>query len=172
MLAMHLSNSAEWFTPDVILERAQRVLGHIDLDPASCEAANMRVGARTFFTAEQDGLAQDWDRYAGTVFLNPPGDKRGKLPKAFWEKFMTMKDMSQGIYVGFSLEQLRYLPDLGSMLNTVVIPRKRISYLGPDGKVKNSPPHGSFIVHRSPGSLHFRDNFCREFRDIANVIFT
>lgn len=62
--------SDEFFTPDHFVEAVRDVLGSIELDPASCEEANATVGALKYFTAEEDGLAQEW--LAQTVFLNPP----------------------------------------------------------------------------------------------------
>jgi hypothetical protein len=38
----------EWYTPVKYIEAARRVLGNIDLDPASCEAAQTTVRARQF----------------------------------------------------------------------------------------------------------------------------
>jgi len=58
-----------WMTPDDYAAKAQRVLGGIDLDPASTPEANNVIKARRFFTAAQDGLKQAW---TGKVWLNPP----------------------------------------------------------------------------------------------------
>jgi hypothetical protein len=64
-----LDGWAEWYTPAAILEAARKALGAIDLDPASSDIAQALVQARAFFTAEDDGLAQEWH---GRVWLNPP----------------------------------------------------------------------------------------------------
>jgi DNA N-6-adenine-methyltransferase (Dam) len=63
------SLSTEYYTPQVYLDAAREVLGPIELDPASCAQANRTVRAARYFTAEEDGLAQEWH---GTVYMNPP----------------------------------------------------------------------------------------------------
>ena len=59
----------ENYTPAVYIEAVRRVLGEIDLDPASRRIAQETVKAKRFFTKEDDGLRQVW---TGRVFLNPP----------------------------------------------------------------------------------------------------
>lgn len=66
----HSSESAEHFTPPDIVERARRVMGGIDLDPASCAEANAWIRAERFFTRQDDGFTRAWQ---GRVFCNPPG---------------------------------------------------------------------------------------------------
>jgi len=70
MIIQHSSESTEHFTPPEYVEAARRVLGHIDLDPASSPVANEIVKADCYFTAEANGYLQPW---AGRVFVNPPG---------------------------------------------------------------------------------------------------
>jgi phage N-6-adenine-methyltransferase len=59
----------EWHTPPDWLDDVRAVLGKIDLDPASSDAAQESVRATRYFTQEDDGLAHEWH---GRVFLNPP----------------------------------------------------------------------------------------------------
>lgn len=59
----------EWYTPAWIIALAKRVMGGIDLDPASCAEANATVGATHYYSAEEDGY---WKQWRGRVWLNPP----------------------------------------------------------------------------------------------------
>ena len=73
------SNAARWrledhpaqvfLTPEYVLAPVRGALGgRIDLDP--CTTPENPVGARTFFTPPQDGVALPWD--VCTAFCNPP----------------------------------------------------------------------------------------------------
>lgn len=83
----------EWFTPARYVEAARRVMGEIDLDPASCELANKVVKAAKYHTKEDNGLERPW---YGRVWLNPPygrihPDLTGSIQsfqKAFAEKLL------------------------------------------------------------------------------------
>lgn len=59
----------EWFTPSEYVEAARLVMGGIDLDPASHEAAQVSIKAGAYYTKDTNGLARPW---FGRVWLNPP----------------------------------------------------------------------------------------------------
>lgn len=63
------TGETEWYTPARYVELARRVLGTIDLDPASCDAAQKTVRATAYYTKTEDGLSREWH---GRVWLNPP----------------------------------------------------------------------------------------------------
>ena len=71
----------EWYTPPPIIEAARNLMGSIDLDPASCEAANTVVQAKQYFGINDDALQQHW---GGNLWLNPPYGAR--LLRAFHKK--------------------------------------------------------------------------------------
>ena len=57
----------ERYTPDWVLDLSRKVMGGIDLDPAS--DPKQRVPALNHFTKEDNGLERGW---SGRIFLNPP----------------------------------------------------------------------------------------------------
>lgn len=75
----------EWFTPEFVVDKVKKMLGHIDLDPASCKTANdLYINARKIYTKHDNGLDNPWN---GKVFLNPPYS--AKLIKQFIDKAVT-----------------------------------------------------------------------------------
>ena len=66
-------SSNEHYTPVRIIDAARDVMGGIDLDPASCETAQVRIQAATWYGAKDDGLSQIW---GGRIWLNPPYSNR------------------------------------------------------------------------------------------------
>jgi phage N-6-adenine-methyltransferase len=60
----------EWYTPADYIEAARKVMGSIDLDPASCDLAQTVVQADVYLTKAENGLHMQWIR--DNVWLNPP----------------------------------------------------------------------------------------------------
>lgn len=162
--------SVEWYTPETILEKVRKVFDDdIDLDPASCQTANLVVRANRFYSCETDGLSQDWK--AKNVFLNPPGGKTGNTSNSFiwWNKFLSeykKGNFQSGIYLGFSVEQL-CIND--TMLDWFIcFCRKRIKFVQSDLK-RNAPTHSNFLllVSEDPSTIR---RFVKEFEDMGKVI--
>jgi hypothetical protein len=76
VLATLRSDSDDWHTPPMYIEAARKVLGEIDLDPASNPQANQYVKAKEILTINEDGLKWRW---RGRVWLNPPYGGKQKL---------------------------------------------------------------------------------------------
>lgn len=62
------SESAEWTTPQIIINKTLELFGEIDLDPCS-NPDFPNIPAKNHFTEKDDGLSKDW---FGKVYMNPP----------------------------------------------------------------------------------------------------
>ncbi len=163
----HVSNNSgenEWYTPKHIIEAARRVMGGIDLDPASSEIANRTVQAARFFTAEDDGLQQEWP--VGRIWLNPPYSQ--PLIAKFSDKFtlhMMRKPTSQGIALVNNATETAWGQKLLSVATAVCFPQRRTRFLDPLGN-PGSPLQGQMIVYAGAHS----DCFAIGFSEFGEVL--
>lgn len=168
MNIMHSSRTDRWFTPIPIIERVKKVLGPIDLDPASEPLANERVGAGEYYT--EDGQNLKW---FGTMFINPPGGKTGNQSNTaiFWKKLMQSRNKIQhAIFLAFSLEALQTtqgkgVPSIGEF--PFCVPARRIRFDTPFGPSK-APSHSNVIVY-VPGQRDTSDLFRQVFVELGVV---
>lgn len=171
--AQHSAASVEHYTPPHIVEAARATLGRIDLDPASCAAANETVGAPDFFTEAEDGLARAWGSKAAPsrVFLNPPGgvlagpagpyDTRSSAC-AWWRHLLCEHldgRVSAAVFLAFNLEFLSTAQDPrgvwpSPLAYPVCILSRRLRFSG-----AASPPHASALVYLGPDPGAFHANF-------------
>jgi hypothetical protein len=150
----------------------------IDLDPASDARANEKIGAERIITREQDGLAIDWGT-PRTVFLNPPGGKRGNksLAALFWTRLMQQRagylGFDHAIFLAFSLEQLQTTqgdsdrPPIGRF--PFVVPRRRMRFVDAAGNVGPAPSHSNMIVY-VPGRVNEQELFFSVFGELGSCI--
>jgi phage N-6-adenine-methyltransferase len=78
-MSVHFSSATDnWATPQDLFDKLNDVY-HFELDVC---ASKENAKCKTFFTVEQDGLAQDWK---GSCWMNPPyGREIGKwMAKAY-----------------------------------------------------------------------------------------
>jgi ParB family chromosome partitioning protein len=122
----------EWYTPSFIIEAARQVMSSIELDPASCEAAQRTVRASVFFSKDDDGLSKTW---AGRVWLNPPYS-RELLPQ-FCEKMASSiesGDVDTAIILVNSSTETAWFRRLSGVCNMICFPSKRINFNGANGE--------------------------------------
>ena len=170
------SRSDEWYTPSYILDMVHETIGSIDLDPASSEQANLVVKAAKYFTREDNALSiEKWTKVPATVFLNPPGGKLGNksLTALFWQRLVDLRTaglLSEAIFMGFSLEHMAVTQSCSlSICNfPVVIPRKRIRFVSPEGTF-NSPTHSNVIVY-IPGIENNTSRFKEVFGQLGAIL--
>lgn len=139
----HVANNSgnnEWYTPKEYIEAAKKVMGTIDLDPASCETANKIVQAKIFYTTEDNGLLKPW---FGNVWLNPPysADLIGK----FAEK-AAQKEYKQAIILVNNATETAWFNTLIQVASAVVFPSSRVKFYMPDGKT-GAPLQGQAVIY-------------------------
>jgi len=145
------SGNSEWYTPQKYVEAVHEVMGFIDTDPCSCEAANEVVRAETFFTEEHDGLQHEWH---GCVYVNPPyGD--GTVEE-FAVKLLLELDAgraTQAIFLVNNCTETRWFQA------AVCFPCGRISFWSPD-RASKTPLQGQAILYFGTNAKRFKRVFC------------
>lgn len=153
----------EWYTPAEYIDRARRVLGGFDVDPASNEAAQGVVRAGTYFTAETNGLAQEWN---GRVWLNPPYAQ--PLISQFMEKLrdeVQSGRCSDAIALTHNYTDTRWFQDTANLASAICFTRGRIRFYSPSGDVA-SPTQGQAFFYFGNNI----DGFRAEFSEIGFVV--
>lgn len=158
------SGNNEWYTPREFTDAARKVMGGIDLDPASCEAANASVGAKRFFSVDDNGLAQKW---GGRVWMNPPYAQ--PLVTQFCEKLAAhahAKEVKQAIVLVNNATETQWFGALASVSSALCFPSGRVRFWHP--KRKSAPLQGQAVVYVGAK----RDEFVRVFRPFGLVVLT
>lgn len=160
------SGNNEWYTPPKFIEAARLAMGGIDLDPASSEIANRTVQAATFYTAEDDGLRQDWH---GKVWMNPPYSQ--PLIADFCERvanLYAMEEIEQACVLVNNATETKWFQTLLDEASCVCFPSSRIKFLDPDGQPNGAPLQGQAIVYFGDRLYEFVETF-RKFGAVVEV---
>lgn len=147
-----------WSTPDDIIERVQAAFGGtIDLDPATNEAAQHRIGATTYYTAERDGLAYTWH---GQVWLNPPYSH--PLVEQFTSKLLVEFDngnVTEAIVLLNAATDTRWMQALLRPGTLICLVCGRIQFVDEDNEPGTSPRHAQVILYFGGRAGAFREAF-------------
>ena len=150
------SGNSEWYTPKEYADAVHEVMGFIDTDPCSCEVANEVVRAETYYSAEQDGLQQEWH---GCVYVNPPyGD--GTVEE-FAVKLLLELDAgraTQAIFLVNNCTETRWFQTLVCHASAICFPCGRISFWSPDRPSK-TPLQGQAILYFGTNAKRFKRVF-------------
>lgn len=151
---IHNSGNDEWYTPAEYTEAAMKVMGSIDLAPASCKTANQIVKKANYYTAKTDVLQNEW---YGNIFLNPP--YASKLVEKFIDKLVNKHDnYQQAIVLINNATETKWFYKLIRIASAVVFPKGRIKFYTPSGKT-GSPLQGQAIVYIGNKSEIFVEKF-------------
>lgn len=161
---LHSSESNEWMTPLKYIESARKVLGQIDLDPASNEEANKMIKASVFHDINTNGLNQRW---FGSVWMNPPyGFTKGSgSNQEIWTKKLIneyeQKNVKQAICLVNAVTDRKWFQKLWRY--PICFTDHRIEFIaGSDNiKTKNQPTNGNAFVYFGKDFEEFRKEFSK-----------
>jgi site-specific DNA-methyltransferase (adenine-specific) len=132
--ALFTSNSDEWATPQDTFDKLNCEF-HFDLDPCAT-AENHKTDS--YFTAEQDGLDQNWGGHR--VFCNPPYSEIDKwVEKAYRE---SRQDHTIVVLLIPARTDTRYFHNFIYNRAEIRFAKGRLKF----GQSKNSAPFPSMIV--------------------------
>lgn len=146
----------EWYTPPDYVEAARRVLGRIDLDPASSEKAQKTIKARRYYSADDDGLSQEW---RGSVWLNPPYAQ--PLIHQFAEKAVAEVNagrVTEAIVLTHNYTDTAWFHLLESACSAICFTRGRIRFVSSSGELA-SPTQGQAFFYFGNRRDEFADVF-------------
>lgn len=155
------SGNTEYYTPPEIVEAARRVMGRIDLDPASSLRANQIVKADKIYIAAQDGLQYQW---TGNVWMNHPF---GRNQNSEWVDRLIDSYLSgwvaQACCITYACTSEAWFHPLMIFPQCFLVPRT--NYLLPDGSVKHGVTKGSVVTYMGNN----KSKFIRAFRKLGTV---
>lgn len=162
-----MAKSFDWYTPAMYPDAARKVMGSIDLDPASCDEANRLVKASKYYDEAADGLTQPW---YGNLWLNPPYCKSGSISnQETWTCKLIAEyeagHVAQAVLLVNAATETRWFQRLYDY--PVCFVKGRIRFISPTG-TNTGPTVGSAFVY-------FGSNvqaFDAVFRQIGRVVYS
>ena len=165
----------EHYTPGRFIRAARAVMGGIDLDPASSDAANERIRATVHYTVENDGLAHEWH---GRVWMNPPySHPEIRLFTAKLGAEFDAGRVTQAVTLTNNASDTRWFRELWCRASARcdTSGRPKFWHLDQDGNVEwgNTPLQGLTFIYMGPRARRFMLAFRRfgilSFQDGASL---
>ena len=126
------SGNTEWYTPKQYIESARKVMGSIDLDPASSKEAQKIVRATKYYDSKADGLKKNWK---GNIWLNPPYSN----VKLFVDKLLDSR-YDQAIVLVNNATETEWFARLAERSSAMVFHTGRIKFATPESDGEGTTP--------------------------------
>ena len=164
---VHYTGETEWTTPPHIIESARRVMGEIDLDPASNPASQEVVKATKYFTSADDGLKRTW---RGRVWLNPPYSV-GVLTDFvdLLLVYLAHGGVDEALLLVNNATDAAWFHACLGAASALCLLRGRLRFLRPDGKPAGSPIQGQVVFYFGEGVRRFGAEFSQHGRIVVPV---
>jgi ParB family chromosome partitioning protein len=146
----------EWYTPAKYVELVRKVLGSIDLDPASHPIAQQTVQAAQFFIEADNGLAKPW---RGGVFCNPPYSKGLITP--FVDKLLSeiaSGNVREAILLTHNHSDTRWFQAVLGQARRVCFTAGRLNFYGPNSEIA-APVQGQTFHYFGTNTEKFEEVF-------------
>lgn len=152
----------EGYTPALYVEAARRVMGAINVDPASNDRAQAIVQADTYYTQKESGLDKPW---RGAVFLNPPYNS-GLIEKFIGKLFAEIEagNTTAAVLLTNNNTDTRWFHDSAVLATAICLTKGRIKFYKPDSS-EVSPTNGQAFFYFGSDLEAFK----REFSPIGAV---
>ena len=157
------STGDEWWTPIQYIESVRKVIGSIDLDPASCDRANQVVKAKKIYTEEDNGLNHEWH---GKVFMNPPYSKNKDFAEHLLQEYESGNVDEAIILVGAHAIETQWFRNYWDYV--LCFTGHRIRFNTPDGPAIAGNIAGSVFVYLALADKQAR--FAKEFEQHGYVV--
>ena len=164
-IATKHTGDPESYTPQKYIDAARKVMGSIDLDPASNNLAQEVVQATRWFGIEENGLQQSWGSY-GNVWMNPPY----KQPEMslFADKLCTEfvdGNIKQAIMLTNNNTDTHWFHKSAKVASAVCFTLGRINFYKADGMI-TQPTNGQAFFYFGNNV----ESFVEVFADIGTIM--
>ena len=156
VIATKHTGDEESYTPQQFIESARKVMGSIDLDPASNDMAQEIVKAGVYHTIDDDGLTKEW---AGNVWMNPPYTSLiiNKFINKIVEHYQAC-EISQAIVLTNNNTDTSWFHAGMKSAAAVCLTSGRINFIKRDGST-SSPTNGQLFFYFGSNVEAFKQEF-------------
>jgi len=152
----------EWYTPSEYIEKARKVMGSIDVDPASSDIAQKVVQAKKYYTLITNGLDKNWN---GNIFMNPPYSTAEVV--AFINKFIeeyTLGHVKQGIILTNNSTDTDWFHNLMKIAQLACFTDGRVKFYHQEKKPNITHGQVFFYIGNS------EDKFIEKFTEVGMIM--